>query len=286
MGINFGILCDAGVLESWQLRSLNRLQTMADARAALWIDLSAPGVRIPRPAGLASLPTVTLMEPTAEGGGTVVSEPALERVKDQDLDFILSFLTAPCPSRLLGAARHGVWAYQFGDWTKYRGKSAAFWEFYEAEPVTAAMLVRLQHEADSVVVLREAYLRTDLLSYARTREQLLARITHWPAQLCLDMRNGILERLNVPAADQRGSGSRRTHARAAAQLQMPPCCPDGAGTTALAAPPRSMERGQHRSAHRLVSALRTSACAIVKWLTRRGAPSFVPIHSASGATGV
>lgn len=212
MGINFGILCDAGALESWQLRSLNRLQTMADVRPALWIDLSAPAVRIPRPAGLASMPSVTLMEPGADGGATAISEPALERLKNQDLDFILSFLSTPCPSRLLGAARHGVWAYQFGDWTKYRGKSAGFWEFYEAEPVAAAMLVRLQLEADSVVVLREAYVRTDLLSYARTREQLLARITHWPAQLCLDLRNGVLERLTsrplVSAARERGAPTR------------------------------------------------------------------------------
>jgi hypothetical protein len=212
LGINFGILCDAGALESWQLHSLNRLQTMADVQPALWIDLRAPAVRIPRPAGLVSLPTVTLMEPTADGGGTAFAEPALERLQRQDLDFILSFLTAPCPPQLLEAARHGVWAYQFGDWTKYRGRSGGFWEFYEAEPVSAAMLVRLQRAADSVIVLREAYLRTDLLSYARTREQLLARIAHWPTQVCLDMRNGVLERLTsqplVSAARERGAPTR------------------------------------------------------------------------------
>jgi hypothetical protein len=212
LGINFGILCDAGALESWQLHSLNRLQTMADVQPALWIDLRAPAVRIPRPAGLASLPTVTLMEPTADGGGTALAEPARERLQGRDLDFILSFLTAPCPPQLLEAARYGVWAYQFGDWMKYRGRSGGFWEFYEAEPVSAAMLVRLQRAADSVVVLREAYLRTNLLSYARTREQLLARIAHWPTQVCLDMRNGVLERLTsqplVSAARERGAPTR------------------------------------------------------------------------------
>ncbi len=68
---------------------------------------------------------------------------------------------------------------------------SAFWEVYEASPITAALLVRLQQDPNAVIVLREGYVRTDLLSAARNREQLLARIVHWPAQVCIDLGNGV-----------------------------------------------------------------------------------------------
>jgi hypothetical protein len=194
--INFGILCDAGVLESWQLKSLNQLLAVADVRAVLLINQRAPAAQTsPLPDNLASLPSITLTDTAPRGGQTTLAKPAVERLQSQNLDFILSFLTERCPPELLESARYGVWAYHVGDWTHYRGNPVGFWEVYEAEPVSAALLVRLQREVDAVVVLREGHLRTNLLSFAGNREQLLARITHWPSQVCIDMGNGITDRL-------------------------------------------------------------------------------------------
>jgi hypothetical protein len=63
-----------------------------------------------------------------------------------------------------------------------------------------------------VVVLREGYLRANLLSSARNREQLLARITHWPALVCIDIRNGVTGRLTsrplISSARERGAPTR------------------------------------------------------------------------------
>jgi hypothetical protein len=176
----FGIFFNGSTFESWQLRCIQQLLTVADLRPALLIHSRAPVAAFVPPETLASLPTVT---------------PNSEQIRAYDLDFILSFSTEPCPPGLLEVSRHGVWAFRFGDWTRYRGNPGGFWEVYDAEPVTAALLVRLLPAADAVVVLREGYLRTNLFSAAANREQLLARIAHWPAQVCIDIRNDVTDRL-------------------------------------------------------------------------------------------
>jgi hypothetical protein len=180
----FAILCDGTAFESWQLRCLEQLFAVERARAVLVVHLRPPAAgSSPLPDRLTSLPAVTLTEMPARG--------------DQ-LDFILSLTNERCPPELLEAARYGVWAYHLGDWTRYRGGLGGFWEVYEGEPVTAALLVRLQRASDAVVVLREAYLRTNLVSAERNREQVLERIAHWPAQMCRDIGNGVIDRLTSP----------------------------------------------------------------------------------------
>jgi hypothetical protein len=193
--IHFAILYDGKNLESWQSRCLEQLLAVADVRAALLIDAHgrADGL-VPLPDKMTGLPTVSLIEGPASDRHTV-SAAAIKNILDRDLDFVLCYCAEACPPELFEAARHGVWAFQLGDWTRYRGVPSGFWEVYDAEPVTAARLVRLQRDVDSVIVLREAYLRTDLLSHGRNLDQILARITRWPAQMCIDLRNGVTDRL-------------------------------------------------------------------------------------------
>src|SRR5581483_7286744 len=112
-----------------------------------------------------------------------------------DLDFILSW-TDP-PAQLLTAARHGVWKYQLGDWTSYRGEPAGFWEVHERQSVSGAMLVRLTADPDAVIVLREGYVRTNLRSAGRNCEQLQRCCIRWAAQVCDDIRNGVVDRLTA-----------------------------------------------------------------------------------------
>jgi len=72
--------------------------------------------------------------------------------------------------------------------------------------------VRLRHAADAVVVLREGYFRTHSYSHQANRERLLAQVTHWPAQVCIDIRNGVAGRLAssplVTTARARGAPTR------------------------------------------------------------------------------
>ncbi len=196
MKIHFSILRDRAAFENWQLRCLEQLLAVEDVRAVVLINRGEAIDRsVPLPDSLAPLPSITLSKLPACGAREALANAAIEQIRGHDLDFILSFATERCPPELLETARHGVWAYQFGDWTRYRGGPRGFWEVYEAEPVTAALLVRLQHDADAVVVLREGYLHTNLISAARNREQVTGRITHWPAQVCRDLRNGVSGRL-------------------------------------------------------------------------------------------
>jgi hypothetical protein len=202
--IQFSIICDGTAFERWQLRCLEQLQAAEGVQAVLVINLRDPAAgSLPLPHSLASLPAITLADGAAR---------AVPKIRAHALDFILSFVEERCPPELLEAARYGVWAYRFGDWARYRGAAVGFWEVYDAEPVTAALLVRLRREADEVVVLREGYLHTDLLSAVRNREQVLERITRWPAQVCRDIANGVLDRLTSQplhtSAAERGAPTR------------------------------------------------------------------------------
>jgi hypothetical protein len=202
--LHLAILCGGSALENWQLRCLEQLLAVPDVRAVLRIELREPSASAALPAQcVGSLPVITLRNMFTDGDGqsaardAATTVAAVKHIRRHDLSFILSFLDEPCPPALLDAARHGVWAFCFGDWIRYRGEAVGFWEVYEAEPVTAALLVRLRRAADEVIVLREGHLRTNLLSHAANRVQLHARVTHWPAQVCIDIRNGITERLTA-----------------------------------------------------------------------------------------
>jgi len=184
--IHFAILCDGTDFETWQQRCLEKLLDVPEVRVVLLIHPRAPGsARRAAPACVASLAALTLNDNGRP------EEALTQRLRDYDLDFILSFSAERLAPGLLESARHGVWALHFGDWARYRGNPSAFWEVYDAQPITAALLVRLQQDPNAVIVLREGYLRTNLLSAARNREQLLTRVVHWPAQVCIDLRNGV-----------------------------------------------------------------------------------------------
>jgi hypothetical protein len=124
------------------------------------------------------------------GGSSAVRslDPAmLARLRQHDLDFILCFIDGALPSDLLGVPRHGIWRYHWGDWSNYRGVPGGFWEVYDHCPASAALLVRVLPDPDAVIVLREGFLRTRLLSAAKNREQLQTRFAHWPAQVCREL---------------------------------------------------------------------------------------------------
>ena len=175
--IRFAILADPATLETWQRRCFEELRRVPDV--------------------------------------VFVEETVSSRLQGQNLDFILSW-TDPPPD-LLAAARYGVWKYQFGDWTHYRGGPAGFWEVHDKCSVSAAMLVRLTDDRDAVVVLREGYLRTNPLSAAKNRRQLQECCARWAVQLAADIRNGVLSRF--AAEPRRTSATVRAAPSAAQRLQ-------------------------------------------------------------------
>lgn len=204
--LRFAILHDNATLEHWQARCLEQLVELPDVRVQLLIAAQETVPRLPR--DFASLPNVLLSRLSDPDGEAHGANPVVAQIRAYDLDFILSFTDSPCPAAILDVPRYGVWQFQFGDWTRYRGGPAGFWEVYDGECVSGALLTRVLPDRDSVTVLRDGYFRTDLLSYASNRAKLLARVTGWPAQVCVDIRNGAISRLSEKAA--RGAGHVRS----------------------------------------------------------------------------
>jgi hypothetical protein len=163
--IQFAVLHDGAPLEWWQQRSIEQLRALPAVANPVSIELA--------------------------------NSQAAVQLHRGGLDFILNFSRQPIPAGLLDAARYGVWQFQFGDWPRLRGVPEGFWEVYEGHPTTCARLVRQTARADAVIVAREGHLRTDLLSSKRNRVQLLERCTHWPAQVCIDIRNGVADFLTA-----------------------------------------------------------------------------------------
>jgi hypothetical protein len=125
--------------------------------------------------------------PGDESGAVAIVPESLSQLRECNLDFVLCFADGALPVELIELPRHGLWRYHWGEWATYRGGPCGYWEVYDGAPASAAQLLRLHPRADTAVVLREGFLRTDLLSARKNREQLLARFTHWPAQVCREL---------------------------------------------------------------------------------------------------
>lgn len=65
---------------------------------------------------------------------------AVERIRQKQLDVLIRFGFNILRGEILTAAKHGVWSYNHGDGDYYRGGPAHFWEVYEGNPISGAML--------------------------------------------------------------------------------------------------------------------------------------------------
>ena len=126
-----------------------------------------------------------------------------EYFTDQDLqtirsfrpDFLLRFAFGIIRGEILEAARYGVWSFHHDDETKYRGSPPCFWEIHARDPVSGVLLQRLTERLDGGVVLRKGHFRTHP-SYAKNIDGVYLPSTAFPAQVCKDLLNGNLQRLN------------------------------------------------------------------------------------------
>jgi hypothetical protein len=176
LSIRFAILCDAKPLDAWQGTCLAKLCALSGVHPVALIG------------GAGAAPDPHLAStPRFEANAADLST----RMHALGLDFILTFASQPCPPALLAAARCGVWEFKLGDWIRYRGDAPAFWEVYDAAPVTGALLARLHGDGATVTALREGYVRTHPYSAARNLDQLTDKIAAWPAQLCIDLENEV-----------------------------------------------------------------------------------------------
>src|SRR5688572_830228 len=80
-------------------------------------------------------------------------ESAIEAIRAQDLDVILRFGFRIIRGEALHTARHGVWSFHHDDSSRYRGGPPQLWELIEGNPVSGAVLQRLEEALDAGQVL-------------------------------------------------------------------------------------------------------------------------------------
>lgn len=118
----------------------------------------------------------------------------VQSLREFECDFFLQFWMGIIQGRVLEIARHGIWSFHHGDETQYRGTPPGFWEIYNRESVTGAILQQLTNNLDKGIILKKGYFPTVLHSWNHQTENLLMQTVKWPALCALGLVNGSLEK--------------------------------------------------------------------------------------------
>lgn len=133
---------------------------------------------------------------------------AVADIRARNLDVLVRFGFNILRGDILTAARHGVWSYHHGDNDCYRGGPAYFWEVYEGNPLSGAILQVLTEELDGGKVLCKGMFATEPgLSQTRNRVQPYWGASTFLLQKLLELHEHgweYLEQRSVPPAPYRG----------------------------------------------------------------------------------
>ena len=113
-----------------------------------------------------------------------------EKIKSLRLDFLLRFGFKIIRGEILKVARWGVWSFHHGDENSYRGVPPCFWEIYQGDPVSGAILQQLTDKLDGGIVLYKGYFKTVDYSYRLNRERAYWESAKWPGVLCRELAAG------------------------------------------------------------------------------------------------
>jgi hypothetical protein len=226
--IRFGVMCNGTSFRAWEARCLEHLLASDSVQPALLIvDAEAGGPtvdrrklknlrkllwhaytfifarrsRAMRPVDMASAfadtPSMRCTVTRKGRYSEYFTTDDVEEIRRHDLDFVLRFGFNIIRGDVLEAARYGVWSFHHDDETKYRGSPPCFWEIYYGDPVTGAILQRLNDRLDAGVVLRRGFQKTIDTSYVRNRDALFFESAQWPAQVCIDLKNSHTDYLDA-----------------------------------------------------------------------------------------
>ncbi len=128
-------------------------------------DAKAPVDLAPMLAGIPSLQ----VQPIRKGFTDRFSEPDLAVIRQHKLDVIFRFGFRIIRGEILSTARYGVWSFHHDDNREYRGGPPLFWEVFEGNPVSGAILQILTDSLDGGRVLYRGLSSTDQTSLYRNR---------------------------------------------------------------------------------------------------------------------
>lgn len=113
----------------------------------------------------------------------------LNTIRTYQPDIILRFAFNILRGEILTAATYGVWSFHHADVQKIRGGPGAFWEIYQGDVCTGALLQRLTEKLDGGIPLKTGWFPTIAHSYAANLDQLLMGTASWMKQVCIAIRN-------------------------------------------------------------------------------------------------
>ncbi len=225
--IRFGIMCNGTDFPAWQAVAIKRLLELENVECELLI-CPKPKIKINKKAGFFSgvklrhylwkiyyyflrrkFKTIANIDLSDELKGAkrievetikkgkyseYFDEQDIDEIKQSKLDFILRFGFGIIRGKILEAAKYGVWSFHHGDEKKYRGGPPGFWEIYNGDNVTGAILQRLTDKLDGGIILKRGYFKTNL-NYYKNRDQIYLESAKWPAAICKAITVGSLETL-------------------------------------------------------------------------------------------
>lgn len=108
----------------------------------------------------------------------------IKKIKSYNLDMILRFGFNIIRGEILKVPTYGIWSFHHGDYLKYRGGPPGFWEIYNEDQWSGAILQKLTDRLDDGIVLYSSQFKTDLSSYKKNKCNLFWGTTTWPAIVC------------------------------------------------------------------------------------------------------
>ena len=117
---------------------------------------------------LTGIPSLQVL-PLRKGFTDRFSEADLATIREQQLDVIFRFGFRIIRGDILATARYGVWSFHHDDNREYRGGPPLFWEVFEGNPVSGAILQILTDSLDGGQVLYRGLSSTDQTSLYRNR---------------------------------------------------------------------------------------------------------------------
>ncbi len=155
-----------------------RRVSAARAMRSVNVDVDAAGV------------TQVRVTPVAHGRHALaLTTTDVEKIRAARPDFLLRFGFNILRGEVLGVAPYGIWSFHHGDEQKYRGQPPGFWEIYEHDTLTGAVLQRLTDRLDGGIILHKGHFPTVHWSYAKQFDTLLFGAAKWPAVVCREIQD-------------------------------------------------------------------------------------------------
>ncbi len=217
--VRFGVICEGTVFPRWQADAIIKLMSLERVSCGLLIvedkphtfkkkklkhlcwyayngiseKLSVSFRKVDLTKTLEAVPSISCQTSNTEN---FACDRDIDMIRDAGLHFILSFGSGMIRGKVLDAAKYGIWSFHHDDEQVYRGGPPAFWEIYNDDKITGAILQKLTGRPESGIVLKKGFVKTQY-TYAKNRDRIYKETSRWPALLCTDLLNGHTEQFHA-----------------------------------------------------------------------------------------